>query len=414
MAVEEEASKMRILETLRIALDSLLRQKTRALLTMLGIIIGVGAVISRVAVGQGAQAAVESQIASLGTNVLIIFPGSSMQGGVRGGAGTRSSLTLGDVEAIREQCPSVALVSPNTRTGRQLVAGNLNWGSSIQGGSPSYFQIRDWQLATGDFFTEQDERGATKVCVLGQTVVQQLFPGQDPVGQIIRIGNMPFVVTGTLMPKGQNTWGQDQDDIVVAPFSTVQKKIQGIDHVSSILVSAVSKEMIPVAQQEVTTLLRARHKIQPWDEDDFTIRNQSEIANAATATSSIMTMLLGSIASVSLIVGGIGIMNIMLVSVTERTREIGIRMSIGARRRDILQQFLIEAMMLSIAGGLIGIGLGLASSNLISKFAGWPIFVSPDAVGLAFLFSAFVGIFFGYYPARKAAQLSPIDALRYE
>ncbi|MDL1893889.1 ABC transporter permease, partial [Sphingobacteriales bacterium CHB3] len=293
---------MRILETLRIALDSLLRQKTRALLTMLGIIIGVGAVISMVAVGEGAQAAVESQIASLGTNVLIIFPGSSMQGGVRGGAGTRSSLTLGDVEAIREQCPSVALVSPNTRTGRQLVAGNLNWGSSIQGGSPSYFQIRDWQLATGDFFTEQDERGATKVCVLGQTVVQQLFPGQDPVGQIIRIGNMPFVVTGTLMPKGQNTWGQDQDDIVVAPFSTVQKKIQGIDHVSSILVSAVSKEMIPVAQQEVTTLLRARHKIQPWDEDDFTIRNQSEIANAATATSSIMTMLLGSIASVSLIV----------------------------------------------------------------------------------------------------------------
>ncbi|MBX2992248.1 MAG: ABC transporter permease [Bacteroidetes bacterium] len=405
---------MNFLETLRIALDSLLRQKTRALLTMLGIIIGVGAVISMVAVGQGAQSAVESQIASLGTNVLIIFPGSSMQGGVRGGAGTRSSLTLGDVEAIREQCPSVALVSPNTRTGRQLVAGNLNWGSSIQGGSPAFFQIRDWQLASGEFFTEQDERGATKVCVLGQTVVQNLFPGQDAVGQIIRIGNMPFIVTGTLMPKGQNTWGQDQDDIVIAPFSTVQKKIQGIDHVSSILVSAVSKEMIPTAQQEVTTLLRARHKIQPWDEDDFTIRNQSEIANAATATSSIMTMLLGSIASVSLIVGGIGIMNIMLVSVTERTREIGIRMSIGARRRDILQQFLTEAMMLSIAGGLVGIGLGLASSNLISKFAGWPIFVSPDAVGLAFLFSAFVGIFFGYYPARKAAQLSPIDALRYE
>jgi putative ABC transport system permease protein len=405
---------MNFLETIRIAVDSLLRQKTRALLTMLGIIIGVGAVISMVAVGQGAQSAVESQIASLGTNVLIVFPGSTTQGGVRGGAGTRTTLTLGDVEAIREQCPSVALVSPNARTGRQIVAGNLNWGTSIQGGSPSYFQIRDWQLASGEFFTEQDERGGTKVCLLGQTVVQNLFPGQDPVGQMVRIGNMPFIVAGTLMPKGQTAWGQDQDDIVVAPFSTVQRKIQGVDHVSSILVSAVSKEMIPVAQQEVTALLRARHKIQPWDEDDFTIRNQSEIANAATATSGIMTMLLGSIASVSLIVGGIGIMNIMLVSVTERTREIGIRMSIGARRRDILQQFLIEAVMLSVAGGLVGIGLGLAGSNLISKFAGWPIFVSPDAVGLAFLFSAFVGVFFGFYPARKAAQLSPIEALRYE
>ncbi len=405
---------MNIVETLLIAVDSLLRQKTRALLTMLGIIIGVGAVISMVAVGQGAQSAVESQIASLGTNVLIIFPGSTQQGGVRSGAGSRTSLTLGDVNAIREQCPAVALVSPNTRVGRQVVAGNMNWGTSIQGGSPEFFQIRDWQLATGDFFTEQDERGSTKVCLLGQTVVQNLFGGQDPIGQIVRIGNLPFIVMGTLGSKGQTTWGQDQDDIVVAPFSTVQRKIQGVDHVGSILISAVSKEMIPTAQREATDLLRVRHKIQPWEEDDFTIRNQSEIANAATATSSIMTMLLGSIASVSLIVGGIGIMNIMLVSVTERTREIGIRMSIGARRRDILQQFLIEAMMLSVAGGLVGIALGLASSNLISKFAGWPIFVSPSAVGLAFLFSGLVGVFFGFYPARKAAALSPIEALRYE
>ncbi|MEO8167115.1 MAG: ABC transporter permease [bacterium] len=405
---------MNFFETILIATDSLLRQKTRALLTMLGIIIGVGAVISMVAVGQGAQSAVESQIASLGTNVLIISPGSTSQGGVRTGAGSRTSLTMGDVNAIREQCPSVALVSPNTKVGRQIVAGNLNWGTSIQGGSPEYFQIRDWQLATGTYFTDQDERGSTKVCVLGQTVVQNLFAGLDPVGQVVRIGNMPFVVTGTLLPKGQTSWGQDQDDIVVAPFSTVQRKLQGIDYVSSILISAVSKDLIPTAQQEATDVLRTRHKIQPWDDDDFTIRNQSEIAAAATATSSIMTMLLGSIASVSLIVGGIGIMNIMLVSVTERTREIGIRMSIGARRSDILLQFLIEAMMLSVAGGLVGIAIGLGGSNLISKFAGWPIVVSPSAVGLAFLFSALIGVFFGFYPARKAAALSPIDALRYE
>lgn len=405
---------MRVLETMRIAIDSLLRQKTRALLTMLGIIIGVGAVISMVAVGQGAQSAVEAQIASLGTNILIVFPGSINQGGVRSGAGSKTTLTLGDVQAIKEQCSAVALVSPNTRTSKQVVAGNQNWGTSIQGGSPSYFQIRDWELDEGDFYSDQDERGATKVCVLGQTVVQNLFPGQDPVGQIVRIGKIPFQVVGTLKAKGQSSFGQDQDDIIVAPFSTVQRKIQGIDFVSMILVSAVSKDMIPDAQSEITDLLRSRHKILPWDEDDFTIRNQSDIASAATATSSIMTMLLGSIASVSLIVGGIGIMNIMLVSVTERTREIGIRMSIGARRADILQQFLIEAVSLSVLGGLVGVGLGLTGSNLISKLAGWPVFVSAGSVALAFAFSGLVGVFFGFYPARKASLLSPIEALRYE
>ena len=405
---------MRLLETMRIAIDSLLRQKTRALLTMLGIIIGVGAVISMVAVGQGAQSAVEAQIASLGTNILIVFPGSINQGGVRSGAGSKTTLTLADVQAIKEQCSAVALVSPNTRTSKQVVAGNQNWGTSIQGGSPSYFQIRDWELDEGDFYSDQDERGATKVCVLGQTVVQNLFPGQDPVGQIVRIGNIPFQVVGTLKAKGQSSFGQDQDDIIVAPFSTVQRKIQGIDFVSMILVSAASKDMIPEAQTEITDLLRSRHKILPWEDDDFTIRNQSDIASAATATSSIMTMLLGSIASVSLVVGGIGIMNIMLVSVTERTREIGIRMSIGARRSDILQQFLIEAVSLSVLGGLVGVALGLMGSNLISKLAGWPVFVSGGSVALAFAFSGFVGVFFGFYPARKASLLSPIEALRYE
>ena len=405
---------MRFLETIRIALDSLMRQKMRALLTMLGIIIGVGAVISMVAVGQGAQTAVEEQIASLGTNVLIIFPTSSMQGGVRSGAGSRPSLTLADAQAIRERCSAVALVSPNARASRQVVAGNLNWGTSIQGGTPGYFQIRDWKLASGEFFGDQDERGGTKVCLLGQTVVQNLFPGQDPVGQIVRIGKLPFQVIGTLGEKGQSSYGQDQDDIIVAPFSTVQRKILGVDFVNMILISATAKEKIPEAQRQITEVLRARHKLMPWDDDDFTIRNQSDIASAATATSSIMTVLLGSIASVSLIVGGIGIMNIMLVSVTERTREIGIRMSIGARRRDILQQFLVEAITLSLLGGIVGIAIGLTGSSLISRFAGWPVLVSPGAVALAFLFSAAVGMFFGYYPARKAASLSPIDALRYE
>ena len=405
---------MRLLETIRIAFDSLLRQKTRAILTMLGIIIGVGAVIAMVAVGQGAQSAVESQIASLGTNMLMVMPGATFQGGVSSGAGAAVTLKEEDVEALRERCPAVAAVSPATRTGRQVVAGSMNWSTSVQGGNVEYFKIRDWRLRSGSYFTDQDVRGATKVCLIGQTIVDNLFSGQDPVGQTIRIAKLPFKIVGTLQPKGQNAMGQDQDDLIVAPFPTVQRKIQGIDWVSMILVSAVSKQQITEAQAQITELLRIRHRLQQWEDNDFMIRTQTDIASAATATSSIMTMLLGSIASVSLIVGGIGIMNIMLVSVTERTHEIGIRMSIGARRSDILQQFLIEAVTLSILGGLIGVALGLLSSNLISKFAGWPVFVSPSSVALAFLFSGLVGVFFGFYPARKASALSPIDALRYE
>jgi putative ABC transport system permease protein len=405
---------MRFLETIRIAVDSLLRQRTRAILTMLGIIIGVGAVIAMVAVGQGATAAVEAQIASLGQNVLIVFPGAQTQGGVRLSAGSTSRLTLDDVEAIRKQCPAVAWISPQERAGRQVVAGNLNWATTIWGGYPEFLLIRDWKILTGEPYTEQDERAAAKVCLLGQTLVKNLFGGQDPVGEIIRIDKLPFRVIGTLAPKGQNAMGADQDDVILAPYSTVQKKIERRERVGSFLVSAVTKQSIPEAQRQVAELLRIRHRLQMWEEDDFTIRNQSDIAEAASSTSRIMTMLLGSIASVSLIVGGIGIMNIMLVSVTERTREIGIRMSIGARRRDILQQFLIEAIVLSVLGGLIGIVLGLTSSNLISKFAGWPVFVSASSVALAFLFSGLVGVFFGFYPARKAAALSPIEALRYE
>jgi len=405
---------MRILETLSIAISSLLRHKTRAVLTMLGIIIGVGAVIAMVAVGQGATRAVQDQIASLGTNVLIVFPSSTNFGGISSGAGAAQTLTTDDISAIRDQCPAVAAITPSTRVNRQVVAGSLNWSTSIQGGYPDFFKIRDWTLASGDMFTDQDERGATKVCVIGQTVVDNLFPGEDPVGQTIRIAKLPFKVLGVLGKKGQNASGMDQDDIVIAPFSTVEKKIQGIDFVPTILVSAVTFNQIPEAQSEITQLLRVRHRLQDYQDNDFTIRNQSDIASAATSTSSIMTMLLGSIASVSLVVGGIGIMNIMLVSVTERTREIGIRMSIGARRTDIMQQFLIEAIMLSVLGGLVGIAMGWISSGLISRLAGWPVFVSSSSIGISFAFSAAVGMFFGFYPARKAAKLSPIEALRYE
>ena len=405
---------MRLLETVMIALDSLLRHKTRALLTMLGIIIGVGAVIAMVAVGQGASAAVDSQIASLGTNVLIIFPASMSHGGVSTGAGAAVTLDLDDMQAIREQAPSVAAISPTARTQRQVVAGNLNWSTSIQGGNTEFFRIRDWRIETGESYTEQDVRTGTKVCLVGKTVADNLFPGQDPVGQTLRIAKLPFRVIGTLGAKGQNAMGQDQDDIIIAPFATVQRKLLGIDFVNMFVLSAVSKDRIPDAQTQVTEILRARHRLQPWDDDDFTIRNQSDIASAASATTGIMTTLLGSIASVSLIVGGIGIMNIMLVSVTERTREIGIRMAIGARRRDILQQFLIEAILLSVLGGLVGVALGLGVSKLISALAGWPVFISPASVALAFFFSAAIGMFFGFYPARKASGLSPIDALRYE
>lgn len=405
---------MQILEIIRVAIDSLLRQKTRALLTVLGIVIGVGAVVAMVAVGNGATAAVEAQIASLGTNVLMVFPGSSMMGGVAGGAGTAQSLTLDDIEAIREQCPAVGYITPSTRTNRQAVAGNLNWNTSINGGNPDFFPIRDWSLQSGEFFTEADERSATKVCVVGKTVADNLYAGEDPVGQTIRIARLPFKVVGVLAPKGQNAMGQDQDDIIVAPFSTVQRKVQGTDRVSMILLSAVTKEQITEAQEQVSELLRIRHRLLPGEPDDFTIRTQTEIAQAAGSTSRIMTILLGSIAGVSLLVGGIGIMNIMLVSVTERTREIGIRRSLGAKRRDILRQFLIESIMLSVLGGLIGIGLGLSASSLISRIAGWPVDVTPQSVALAFFFSAAVGMFFGFYPARKASIISPIEALRYE
>lgn len=405
---------MRLIEILRIAFDALLRNKMRSLLTMLGIIIGVGAVIAMVAIGQGAKIQVEAQISSLGSNILMIFPSSSSRGGVQIGAGSGTTLTEGDQEAVREQCPAVAYVSPQVASGAQIVFGNQNWSTRVHGGTVDLFAIRDWQLASGDYFVDADVRAATKVCLLGQTVVNQLFEGQDATGQTIRIRNIPFRVIGTMKPKGQNAMGQDQDDLIIVPYTTLQKRIMGHIRSWGFIVSAVSKVKIPEAQQQITDLLRARHKLGPSDDNDFMIRTQTEIADAQSATANIMTILLASIASISLLVGGIGIMNIMLVSVTERTREIGIRMSIGARKYDILSQFLMEAIVLSLLGGLIGIAFGVIGSSLVSKFAGWPTFVTTNSIFLAVFFSMAVGVFFGYYPARKASSLNPIDALRYE
>jgi putative ABC transport system permease protein len=397
---------MKWFEIFTIAFDALLRNKMRSFLTMLGIIIGVGAVIAMVAIGQGAQVSVDAQISSLGSNILIVMPGTLSRGGVMSGGGTGTTLTEEDQQAVKDQCPAVAYISPQVGSGAQLVYGNLNWGTRINGGTVDYFPIRDWQLASGDFFTDQDVRAATKVCLLGQTVAQQLFEGGDPIGQTVRIRNIPFRVIGTLKPKGQNAMGQDQDDLAIVPYTTLQKRLMGHTHAWGFIVSAVSKSQIPQAQQQITDLLRMRHKLGPGDDTDFTIRTQTEIADAQSATTRIMTTLLASIASVSLLVGGIGIMNIMLVSVTERTREIGIR--------DILSQFLMEAMVLSMSGGIIGIIFGVTGSSLISKLAGWPSFVSESSIVLAVFFSMAVGVFFGFYPARKAASLNPIDALRYE
>ena len=405
---------MNFLNIMKVSLRSLGRNKLRSFLTMLGIIIGVGAVIAVMAVGEGAQYNIQQQIATLGTNVLLTFPGSSNQGGVRVGLGSMTSLTADDLSAMQTQCPSVQIAAPVITTGGQLVYGELNWGTRITGSNPEYFTIRSWPLSSGQLFTESDIRGATKVCVLGQTVVDNLFRGGDPIGATIRIKKMPFKVVGVLSPKGQSAQGQDQDDIVIAPYTTVQKKMMGVTYLGIIMVSAISDKAMDDAQSQITELLRVRHKIQPWEDNDFTIRSQTEIANAAQATTKVLTILLASIASISLLVGGIGIMNIMLVSVTERTREIGIRMSIGARGKDILFQFLVEAVVLSMVGGTIGVVIGTGASNLISKLAGWPTLVAPTSVGLAFLFAAAVGIFFGFYPARKAAMLNPIDALRFE
>jgi len=395
--------------TVRIAVRALRVHKLRSLLTMLGIIIGVGAVVAMVSVGQGATAQVTQRIASLGSNVLQVFPGSSSAGGVRGGAGSVTSLTLEDARAIAAACPDVAAVAPIVSRNAQVVYGNQNWFTSVTGTSTEYLQVRSWDIADGNMFTDDDVDAGTKVCVLGQTVVDNLFPEEEPVGAILRIGNVPFTVTGVLTVKGS-----DQDDIILIPVVTAMRRLTGRTSINRIMVSAVSQKRSAAAQEEVTQLLRARHNIRSSADDDFSVRNMADIASAVASSSRVLTLLLASIASVSLLVGGIGIMNIMLVSVTERTREIGIRMAVGAKGRDVLLQFLVEAVVTSLLGGVMGILFGIGASQLIGWLAKWNTPMVPGAILLAFIFSAVVGIFFGYYPARRAANLDPIEALRYE
>ncbi|HTY08561.1 MAG TPA: ABC transporter permease [Candidatus Edwardsbacteria bacterium] len=403
---------------LRLAARTMRRNRVRTFLTMLGIIIGVASVIAMLAVGQGAKKAISDQIASLGTNVIMIFPGSFMQGGVSQGAGTQSRLTEGDATLIRAHCPAVSHASPLVRTTQQVKCVNKNWRTSIQGVYPEYLDIRDWPLSEGTAFSDNDERGAVKTCLIGQTVAENLFGdgssvGEDPVGQTIRIKNLPFKVLGLLAEKGQNMMGQDQDDIIFAPFSTVQKKLIGSTWASQVVVSAVTADSIAVAVAQIKQLFQS-----PLggsrDTSSLNIRTQTEIATASSQTANVMSVLLACVAAVSLVVGGIGIMNIMLVSVAERTREIGIRMAVGAKPADILLQFIVEASVISVIGGIIGVMVGGAASLTIAATQGWPVLVTPFSVLLGFLFSAAIGIFFGWYPARKAADLNPIDALRYE
>jgi putative ABC transport system permease protein len=405
---------MKVGSTINIAFRALRRNKMRSVLTALGIIIGVAAVIAMVGIGNGAKAQVEAQIASLGENVILIFSGSTTSSGIRTGWGGAGTLKIEDAEAIRREVPGVIAVSEEVVSTTQVAAGNQNWFTRIYGESADYFDIRQWPLADGAPFTDQDVRSSNKICVIGRTTATQVFGNEDPVGQILRVKNVPFTVSGVLSPKGLSTQGVDQDDIVIMPYTSAMKRVSGGTTLRNINVQIGQAGEVAAAQQQIIALLRQRHNIRAGRDDDFTVRNQQEIADAATATTAVMTVLLGSIAGVSLVVGGIGIMNIMLVSVTERTREIGTRMAVGAHGSDILTQFLIEAVTLSSVGGVIGIIFGIGASQILSSYAHWPTLISISSIAIAFLFSGAVGIFFGFYPARKAAALDPIEALRYE
>ena len=399
---------------LKLASQSILKNKMRTLLTMLGIVIGVAAVIVMVAVGHGAQSRIQDSISSLGTNLIMITPGATQQGGVSQGAGTFNRLTVDDAEKVKREATTLAAVSPVIMTRAQVIGGQGNWRTMINGVSPDYLTIRDWNVASGALFTDNDVRSMRKVAVLGATVAKSLFPGSDPVGAEIQIGHVPFTVIGVLEAKGQNAMGNDQDDVILMPYTTAQARLSGQTRLGQILASTYSQGDIPAAQEEIRGIMRESHRLGDSMDDDFTIRNQTDIAQAATSATSVMTYLLAAIASVSLVVGGIGIMNIMLVSVTERTREIGIRMAIGARGSDVLTQFLVESVVMSVLGGIVGLATGFGGAALLGHLTGWATATPLSAVALAVGFSAAVGVFFGYYPARKAAALNPIQALRYE
>jgi len=399
---------------LKVAGKSILKNKMRTLLTMLGVIIGVGAVSVLAAVGTGARSQIESQIRNLGTNLIVITPGSTTQGGVSQGAQSFNRLTLEDVRALEEQAYLLAAVSPIIASRGQIVGGAGNWVASAEGVDHDYAIIRDWPLARGTFFQEEDVRGNGRVVVLGNTVAQALFPYEDPVGAQIRIRDVPFTVIGVLAPKGQTAEGRDLDDVVLLPYTTAQIRLSGRQFIPQILAATHSPQDIPAAQAEIRAILRDLHGLAPNEADVFQVRNQSELTEAASETARIMTLLLSAIAGISLLVGGIGIMNIMLVSVTERTREIGLRLALGARGSDVLTQFLVEAVVMSLAGGVVGIALGFTGSEVVRALTGWNTMISPEIVFLALGFAAAVGVFFGFYPARRAAALDPIEALRYE
>ena len=405
---------MRLGATFKVAGRALRKNKLRSILTALGIIIGVGAVIAMVSIGNGAKAQVQAQIASLGENILQVFSGSITASGIRTGFGGAGTLKIEDAEAIRREVPGVVAVSEEVASTAQVAAGNQNWFTRILGESADYFDIRQWPIAEGAAFSSQDVRSANKVCVIGHTAAYNIYGNEDPVGQVLRIKGVPFVVTGVLTQKGFSLQGTDQDDVVIMPYTSAMKRVAGGTTLRNINVQIGSEDQIESAQKQIVSLLRQRHNIRSGRDDDFTVRNQQEVADTANATADVMTGLLFAVACVSLVVGGIGIMNIMLVSVTERTREIGVRLAVGAHGRDILTQFLIEAVVLSAMGGVIGIAAGVVASKVISMVKNWPTVISPLWMLIAFLVSAAVGVFFGFYPAREAARLDPIEALRYE
>ena len=406
---------MNVINLFRIALRALQRNKLRAFLTMLGIIIGVAAVIAMVAIGQGSKKSIQDQLSSMGSNMITIRPNSNVAAGARLDFSSVQTLTINDVTALKKQAKFLSAVSPSISSRSQVVNGALNWKTTMQGVNPDYLTIRNWPLKEGIPFSENDITSASKVCLLGQTIVDNVFtPGEDPLGKVIRFNNIPFKVIGVLSKKGETAFGQDQDDIIIALYTTVQQRITGSIYLQNIYASAIDENSATNATDEIEKIMRASHKLKPGEEDDFTVRTQAELINTFSSTSQLLTVLLTAIAAISLVIGGIGIMNIMYVSVTERTKEIGLRMSIGARGKDILLQFLVEAILISITGGLIGIALGITTSKLINVFLKWPTLVSQSSITLSFLVCAITGIFFGYYPALKASRLDPIEALRYE